>query len=171
MPGTPSLWFQFAAIALSPVLALAGVGVGARLSRSGEQRRWLRDERLRAGSAYLASCNSYDIAVRQLEQALRSGHRDDQAALREQALKAIGDVITEQETVLLMSSPDVQARCAAVTDAVYAKNEAVRRLLEGPGADDSAWAEASRSLQQAMEALREAIRTEVLPRRQARRPG
>jgi hypothetical protein len=164
MSDTLSLWFQFVAITLSPVLALAGVGVGARLSRSGEQRRWLRDERLRAGSAYLASCNSYDITVRQLEQALRSGYRDDQTALREQAIKTIGDVITEQETVLLMSSQDVRDKCAAVTNAVYAKNEAARRLIEGAGAGDNAWAEASRSLQQAMDALRDAIRTEVLPR-------
>jgi hypothetical protein len=154
------LWVQLVALILVPGLALIGVGVGARLSRSGEERQWLRDTRLRAYSSYLLACNSYDVSVRQLEQSLRAGQGQEQKAAREAALKAIRDVLSSQESVLLLGSAEVQAGCVAATKAVFAMNESTRRLIEG--ADDSNWPDAGLSLQRAVHSFREAVRPELL---------
>jgi hypothetical protein len=163
MSSSLPLWVQIVAIIVSPVLALIGVGVGARMSRSGEERKWLRDARLRAYTAYLSACNSYDVAARQLGQSLRTGPGQDQSAARADALRAIRDVLTCQESVLLLGSAQVQAGCAAATKAVYAMNDSTRRLIEG--ADDGGWPDAGEGLRQAVQSFREAVRSELLSQR------
>lgn len=165
MSGAAALWLQIITIVLAPVLALAGVGVGARLTNSGEERQWLRDSRIQAYSAYLLACNTYDVASRQLEESLEARQRADQVSARDEALRAIKDVITCQESVLLLGSPAIQLACKAATDAVYARNEDSRRLLEGGAAGHSA--DHGQALRGAVEMFREAVRSELLPSRQA----
>ena len=160
MSSSLPLWLQIVAILLSPGLALIGVGVGARMSRSGEERQWLRDARLRAYTAYLSACNSYDVAARQLGQSLRAGQGKEQAAARDDAMAAIRDVLTCQESVLLLGSAEVQAGCAAATKAIYGMNDSTRRLIEGTS--DGDWADADLALRQAVQSFREAVRSELL---------
>jgi hypothetical protein len=163
------LWIQVGTVVIAPMVALVGVGIGARLTRSGEEIHWLRDARLKAYTVYLLACNSYDVAARQLEQSLRHGHYEEQTASREAALKAIREVLAYRESVLLLGSSDVRARCQDVTDAVYAQNESTRRLIEG--ADDDREGPA-RELSTAIESFRAAVRAELLPRRiDSRREG
>lgn len=146
-------------ILVAPVLALVGVGLGARLARSDQERQWLRDSRLQAYSAYLAACNSYDVASRQLQAALKAGHNADGRSARDTAMVAIRDVAIRQESVLLLGSPDVQRACTSTTDALYRGNESNSRLLEGrPAAGDSGDGQA---LRQAIEAFRAAVRSEL----------
>jgi hypothetical protein len=156
------LWLQIITIVVAPLLALAGVGLGVRLSRTAEDRQWLRDSRLRSYKRYLLACNKYEVASHQLEASLAAGQRADQAAARDAALRAIGEVIARQESVLLLGSSEVRQACTAVTDAVYARNEQARRLLEGtPSADAS---DQGQELRRAIDALREAVRAELASR-------
>lgn len=146
-------------ILVAPVLALVGVGLGAWLARSDQERQWLRDSRLQAYSAYLAACNSYDVASRQLQAALKAGHNADGRAARDSAMIAIRDVAIRQESVLLLGSPDVQRACTSTTDALYLGNESNSRLLQGKSdAGDSGDGQA---LRQAIEAFRTAVRSEL----------
>lgn len=163
MSNLATFWLQIATIAVSPVLALAGVGVGVKLTNSGEQRQWLRDARLQAYTAFLLACNTYDISSRQLEESLKSGARADQVSARDEALRSLGDVITCQERVLLLGSRDVQRDCAAATDAVYARNENVRRMLAGSTSGNPS--DQGADLRSAVEIFRATVRSEVLPKR------
>ena len=160
---TPSvpLWLQVVTIVMAPVLAFIGVGVGARLSRSGEELQWLRNSRLQVYSSFLLACNSYDVAARQLAGSLSSGDRDKQLASREDALQAIRDVITYQENVLLLGSPSVQGACKAAVAAIYAANADVGRLIAGT--EDESYT--GQALREAVTSFREAVRSELIPRR------
>jgi hypothetical protein len=136
------------------------------MSRSGEERQWLRDARLRSYTAYLSACNSYDVAARQLGQSLRVGQGKDQSQARDDALKAIRDALTCQETVLLLGSAEVQAGCAAATKAIYAMNDSMRRLIEGT--DDGDLPNADLALRQGVQSFREAARSELLSQRRGK---
>jgi hypothetical protein len=84
MSSSVPLWLQIVTIVLAPLLALAGVGVGARMSRAAADLQWLRNSRLQAYSAFLLACNSYDVASRQLAESLKVGDREEQPVAREQ---------------------------------------------------------------------------------------
>jgi hypothetical protein len=156
------LWLQVITILVAPSLALVGVGLGVRLSRTAEDRQWLRDSRLRSYKRYMLACNKCEVAYQQLEGSLVAGQRTDQAAARDTALQAIKKVITSQEPVLLLGSPDVRQACAAVTSAVFARNEQARKLLEGQSMADVS--DQGQGLRHAIDAFREAVRTELVPR-------
>lgn len=155
------VWIQDALEVAVPVLALVGVVVGVRLTRSAEERQWLRDSRLRAYSAYLLACNTYDVSSRQLEESLKGGigERAEQIAAREDALRAIRDVVTCQESVLLLGTQPVQVACANATEAVFVRNERGRQLLAGKTPADAV--DGGIALIDAMEALRESVRSEL----------
>jgi hypothetical protein len=154
-------WIQVIAILLSPLLALVGVGLGARLTTSGQERQWLRDSRLQVYSAYLLACNAYAVASRLLEGSMLAGHRADQEAARDEAQRAIKDVITCQESVLVLGSSSAQAACTATTSTVFARNEVIRNLLQGNAAGNSG--DLDEALQKAIGTFRDAVRSELVP--------
>jgi len=162
-PAVP-FWLQIVTIVLAPVLALAGVGFGARLTRSGEEMQWLRNSRLQAYNSFLLACNSYDVAARQLTESLKSGDRTEQSASREAALGAIRDVITRRESVLLLGSPRVQAECRATVDAIYTANDRMGKLISRTDNRDDG-SDIGQALREAVTSFREAVRSDMMPRR------
>ncbi len=155
------LWLQIITILVAPLLSLIGVGLGVRLSRSAEQRQWLRDSRLQSYRRYLVACNSYEVASDLLKASLAAGQRGDQAVARDAALRAIKSVVARREPVLLLGSPAVTQACKSATEAVFARNDQARRLLEGePLADATEWRE---GLSRAIEVFRDAVRAELVP--------
>jgi hypothetical protein len=161
MSGSVPLWLQIITIVVAPLLALMGVGLGVRLSRTAEERQWLRGSRLRSYKRYLLACNRYDVASQQLEASLAAGQRTDQEAARDAAMRAIRAVITRQESVLLLGSGDVRQACATATGAIFTRNDHARKLLEGQPADAS---DQGQDLRRAIDAFREAVRAELVPR-------
>ena len=155
-PAVP-FWLQIVTIVLAPVLALAGVAFGAGLSRSGEEMQWLRNSRLQAYNSFLLACNSYDIAAGRLTESRRLGDRGTQSASREDALRAMRDVITYRESVLLLGSPGVQASCKVTVTAINAVNERVGMLISGTN-DVTGRSDIDKM-------LREAVTSELIPRR------
>jgi hypothetical protein len=162
MSDSVPLWLQVITIVVAPVLALAGVGLGVRLSRAVEQRQWLRDSRLRSYKRYLVACNKYEVASQQLQASFAAGQRADQAAARELALRAIRKVVTLQESVLLLGSPDVRQACTTATGAVFARNEQARQLIESQQLNNAF--DQGQDLRRAIDAFREAVRAELVPR-------
>lgn len=162
-------WVQVVTILVAPVLALIGVGIGAHLTNSSQERQWLRDSRLQAYSAYLLACNAYAVSSRQLEGSLKAGQHADQEVAREGALRSIRDVITCQESVLVLGSSEVQAACMTTTKAVFARNEGVRRLLKGRVSGDSE--DLDGALQKAIGMFRDTVRSELLSGRLADQRG
>jgi hypothetical protein len=161
---TVPFWLQIVTIVLAPVLALAGVGFGARLTRSGEEMQWLRNSRLQAYNSFLLACNSYDVAIRRLTESLRSGDRGQQSTSREDALGAIRDVITHQESVLLLGSPRVRAQCEATVTAIYAANDRMQKLISRTSRLDDG-SDTGQALRAAVTSFREAVRSDLAPRR------
>lgn len=159
-------WFQVFAVLVAPVLTLVGVGYGVRLSRKVEQRQWLRDSRLDSYTRYLRACNNYDVAWHQLEASIAAGQRADQVTAREAAMRAIERVISRQEPVLLLATPDVRQACVGVTSAVFARNDQARMLLERQ--PSAAASNNGPDLRRAIDAFREAVRTELEPERSPR---
>jgi len=158
---TVPFWLQIVTIVLAPVLALAEVG--ARLTRSGEEMQWLRNSRLQAYNSFLLACNSYDVAIRRLTESLRSGDRGQQSTSRD-ALGAIRDVITHQESVLLLGSPRVRAQCEATVTAIYAANDRMQKLISRTSRLDDG-SDTGQALRAAVTSFREAVRSDLAPRR------
>jgi hypothetical protein len=137
--------------------------VGVWLTSAGQERQWMRDSRLQAYSAYLLACNNYNVSSRQLEASLQigGGERQEQVSARDDTLRAIREVVTCQEAVLLLGTQPVQAACGNATKAVFVRNERASQLLAGK----TVAADGGRALRDAVEAFRESVRSELASRR------
>jgi hypothetical protein len=162
MSSSVPLWLQIFAVVVAPAGALAGVGYGVRLNRRAEERQWLRDSRIDSYTRYLRACNNYDMAWHQLEASIAAGQRTDQVAARAAAMRAATKVVSRQEPVLLLATADVRQACIGVTSAVFAQNDRARMLLERQPL--AAASDKGPGLRPAIDAFREAVRTELVPR-------